>query len=215
MKDKDILEKIGLPSEFLTNKKFEASKVTFDKNTVLFKPGDHCRLFLIVLEGSVRVELTARQGRDTTLYRINPGESCVLTTTALLNSEKYYAQGITETEVTALAITTASFNSVLLEYPSFMQYVLSDYSKKASLLFVLIDRLTSNNILSNVANFLFENKDETDTLTIKQSELAREIGTAREVVGRKLIELEKSHIIMRERSEIKIIDLQKLKAILI
>ncbi len=215
MKDTEILERIGLPKQFLTDKKFEASKVTFDKDTVLFKPGDHCRLFLIVLEGSVRVELTARQGRDTTLYRINSGESCVLTTTSLLNSEKYYAQGITETEVTALAITTASFNNVLLEYPLFMQYVLSDYSKKVSLLFVLIDRLTSNNILSNVANFLYENKDEDNTLTIKQSALAREIGTAREVVGRKLIELEKSNVIRRERSEIKIVDLNKLEEILL
>ena len=53
----------------------------------------------MLIEGSVRVQLTAASGRQVTLYRIEPGGSCILTTSCILSHEHYPAEAIAETGV--------------------------------------------------------------------------------------------------------------------
>ena len=52
---------------------------TFDKGQFLTMEGDECGYFPIVKSGVVRVYKLSENGQEFTLYRINPGESCILT----------------------------------------------------------------------------------------------------------------------------------------
>ena len=52
--------------------------------TQIFGPGDPAEAFLIALTGAVRVEHMGPTGRSVVLYRVAPGESCVMTTPCLL-----------------------------------------------------------------------------------------------------------------------------------
>lgn len=54
--------------------------VSLDAGQTMFHVGAECRQFLMILEGSVRVELASLSGRFVTLYRIHEGETCVLMT---------------------------------------------------------------------------------------------------------------------------------------
>src|SRR3954468_2879569 len=71
-----------------------ATRVDLKAGTVLFRPGDACASFLIVLAGSVRVQLLSDAGREIVLYRVGPGSTCVLTTSCLIGNEGYSAEGI-------------------------------------------------------------------------------------------------------------------------
>jgi hypothetical protein len=52
----------------------------------VFHAGSLCQNYLLVLDGSVRVQVVAHSGREATLYRVGPGSSCVLTTSGLSNA---------------------------------------------------------------------------------------------------------------------------------
>ena len=48
------------------------------KGTVLFRPGQPCRGFPLLLEGAVRVSQTSPGGREIVLYHVEPGQGCLL-----------------------------------------------------------------------------------------------------------------------------------------
>jgi CRP/FNR family transcriptional regulator len=74
-----------------------------------------CDNYLMVASGRIRVQQVSESGREIVLYRIGDGESCVLTTACLLAHERYSAEAITETEVSALVVPRISFERLVAE----------------------------------------------------------------------------------------------------
>jgi len=58
--------------------------VAVAEGQTIFVPGQECTDFLIVRSGTVRVEMLSVNGDATLLYRLHPGDACVLTMAALL-----------------------------------------------------------------------------------------------------------------------------------
>ena len=73
-----------------------ARRVHLPAGAALFRPGDACRQFLLVGTGGVRVDLVGEAGQALLLYRVRPGQSCVLTTACLMAHEPYSAEGHAE-----------------------------------------------------------------------------------------------------------------------
>mgnify|MGYP001813319624 CR=1 FL=1 len=88
-----------------------AKEVTLPRNTVVFHQGDQCSNYLLVLDGAVKVLSRAENGREIVLYRLGAGDSCVLTTSCLFGNVPYPAEGITESEVLALALPATAFKN--------------------------------------------------------------------------------------------------------
>ena len=73
-----------------------AAKVTLPAGTTVFAPGVAAQSFLLVLEGTVRVQQASPGGREIVLYRVTGGETCIMTTACLLSDEDYSAEGTAE-----------------------------------------------------------------------------------------------------------------------
>jgi len=58
-------------------------------------------------------------GHEIVLYRIEAGESCVLTTACLLAYDDYAATGIAETDVRAAAVPRDVFDDLVAQSKSF------------------------------------------------------------------------------------------------
>lgn len=204
----ETLKHIGIQPnhDFIDNCDF----VELPKNTTIFKPYQSCQAYLVVVSGKVKVELTSRKGREVTLYTIDAGETCVMTTASLLNQEDYYAHGITQTEVQAISMPLATFNEAMLKHPAFMKFVISDFAKKTSQLFKLIDNISSHDVLHNLSDYLLRNHTD-GHIECSASQLAKDIGTAREVVSRKLSVLEQQGLIIKQGKDITIVDISALK----
>lgn len=177
---------------------------------VLFSPGDESKAFLILLEGSIRVDLTTRSDREVVLYKVKQSETCLITTTALLESDVYFARGTAETDIVALALPAPDFHAAIAQSPAFSKHIMLDYARRVESLVGLIGRLTSRDVKSDIASKLLAEMDEDGVVRITQAAFAREIGTAREVVARKLAELEAQGILKRERGRIRILDKTRL-----
>jgi CRP/FNR family transcriptional regulator len=105
----------------------------------LFGPGDHCENFQIPLSGVVRVEQMGATGRSVVLYRVGPGDSCVMTTSCLLSSEPYQAYGFAEGNVEAIGISAAGFRDLVNQQAEFRNIALSVFSQRIIELVEVID----------------------------------------------------------------------------
>lgn len=68
----------------------------YPKGQEVFGPRNIPDSLLFLLEGTIRVSQTSENGRDIVLYRVDAGESCVLTTACMLAEEAYNAEGLAE-----------------------------------------------------------------------------------------------------------------------
>ena len=190
-----------------------AQSVTIPASEFVFHSGTPCQNFLLVLDGVVRVQLTSASGREVTLYRISPGETCILTTSCLLSSDRYPAEAITETEVTAYAMPMSKFQSTLNSSEKFRQFVFDSFSRRLTSVIERIEAVTFTSIDTRLAILLLESHESGKDTTATHQELSVELGTAREVVSRHLKRFEASGWITLARGRISVIDAPALRRV--
>jgi len=205
-----LCQNVGLTADLCQRFDIKVNTLTSEKGSVLFKPGDPCNQFLILVRGSIRVELTSRSGRVITLYHMKSGDLCIITTAALLNNQAYYARGVTDSDIQALVISADEFTRAMSASAHFASFIVQNYASRMSSIISLVDRLAVRDPMSGVCQFLVSNQHD-GRVKVTQLELASEIGSAREVVSRKLAHLEKLGYIERRRGEVVIYNEYELK----
>jgi CRP/FNR family transcriptional regulator len=188
-----------------------ARVITVPTATIVFRAGDACENYMLVLEGSVRVQKLAENGREITLYRLEGGDSCVLTTSCLLARERYPAEGVTETEVTAAVLPVADFFRALDQSPGFRRFVFTAYGQRLSDLILLVEEVAFGRIDQRLAARLLELDNGDGAVEATHQALAAELGTAREVVSRQLKDFERHGFIRLLRGRIEIVNSQAMR----
>jgi len=193
-------------------------QVTLPANQTVFKQGDSCGNYLFVLSGSVKVFSRAENGREVTLYRVTQGESCTLTTACLFSQNSYPAEGITETETTALVIPREYFNLGLEQSERFREIVFDQYARRLSEVIHRVEDLSFGHIDVRLARVLLQlasntNQNNPDQIEITHQALATELGSAREVISRQLKEFEKLGLLSLQRGAITLLEPQRMQHI--
>jgi len=172
----------------------------------LFASGDVCENFVIIASGRARVQLSTKTGRDITLFRLDPGQSCALTTSCLLSQSPYYAEGVAETDLEVISIPSSAFREAMQAYPQMMGFLLSDYAVRIADLTTLIDRLTSRDLNLELSELLLAQASSSGEVLMSHKAIAEELGTAREVVSRKLKDWERQKWVKLKRGKLSIQD---------
>lgn len=189
------------------DKLLEKSKlVQVKKDTVVFGPEKAPENLLLLLEGSVRVQQLSESGREIVLYRVNAGDSCIMTTACLMAYEDYSAEGIAESDVTAVAIPRVVFDELISQSPEFRTFVFSAYSKRITDLFLVIEDIAFQRMDIRLAQKILELSKGKDTIKTTHQKLAAELGTAREVVSRLMQELQRRGWVQQSRGTVEILD---------
>jgi CRP/FNR family transcriptional regulator len=180
--------------------------VTIPEGTVIFGPGKAPENLILLLDGTVRVQEVSDTGREIVLYRVHAGESCVLTTACLLAYEDYAAEGIAETDVSAVAIPRTLFDELIATSAEFRRFVFSAYSRRITDLFMVIQEVAFGRVDVRLAQKLVELAGGRDTIRATHQQLATELGTAREVVSRQLQEFHRRGWVTAHRGHVTIED---------
>ena len=175
----------------------------------IFRPGDSARGWIVVESGRVRVGLTADTGREVVLYRLAAGDSCLLTTSALLRQETMLAEAVAETDVSARLVPVAAFERLLAEDAAFRRAVLRNYAERVGELVVIIQDVLFHALPQRLARLLVPRARDGVVETTHQA-IAAELGSAREVVTRALNRFERDGLIRVERGRIVILDADRL-----
>lgn len=177
----------------------------------VFGPGDPCAGFVVPLTGAVRVEHMSEGGRSVVLYRVGPGESCVMTTSCLLNGAPYAADGYAEGALSALILSAAQFRALIEESPEFRSLALGAFSARIVELVEVIDELLLRRVDVKLAGWLAGRASPEIRAT--HQAIAAELGTAREVVSRLLKDFERRGWLALGRGEIALRDRDALSAL--
>lgn len=178
--------------------------------TVLFQDGSECSAYVLVIDGSIRVQKVSEGGREIVLYRVEAGQSCVLTTNCLIAREDYAAEGIAETDVRALVVPAATFRALLGKSEAFRDFVFAAYASRIADLLMLIEEVAFGRIDVRLAGWLRTRAVAPDggsrEIRATHQDIATELGTAREVISRQLKEFERRGWVMLHRGRIEIKD---------
>ncbi len=191
----------------------ESRVMKVPSGTVVFGPGSVPDSLLFLIAGRVRVQQTSESGRDIVLYRVEAGESCVLTTACLLAHEPYSAEGVTETDTIAVAIPRGAFDRLMASSREFREFVLTAYARRITDLFRVIDDVAFGRIDVRLAGRLLSLATEGDELATTHQQLATELGTAREVVSRVLHDFQKRGFVAQSRGRITLLDRSRIQRV--
>ncbi len=199
--------------DILTRK---SAVLSVPEGTVIFGPGKPAENLLLLLEGRVRVQQLSEAGREIVLYRVEAGQSCVMTTACMLAHEDYSAEGIAETGVRAVAIPRAVFDELVSNSLAFRNFIFSAYSRRITDLFRVIEDIAFQRVDIRLAQKLLELARGTDQIKATHQQLSVELGTAREVISRQLGEFQRRGWIGQSRGAVDLLDragLEKLAAL--
>ena len=179
--------------------------------TTLFGPDKSPENMLFLLDGTVRVQQVSDTGHEIVLYRIEAGQSCVLTTACLLAYDDYAAAGIAETPVRAAAIPRDVFDDLVAQSKSFRDFVFAAFSKRITDLFLMIEEVAFQKMDVRLADRLVKLADAEGAVATTHQKLSVELGTAREVVSRQLQEFQRRGWIAQARGRVDLLERGKLE----
>ncbi|MBB5515610.1 CRP/FNR family transcriptional regulator [Rubricella aquisinus] len=168
---------------------------------------------LFLYEGRIRVSQSSDSGREIVLYRVDAGESCVLTTACMLAEEAYNAEGIAETDITAIVLPKPAFDQLASEEEAFRKFIFAAYSRRLIDLLRVVDDVAFGHMDVRLAERLLDLAGDMKEVTATHQQLASELGTAREVVSRVLSDFQKRDMIAQSRGRIALIDKPTLRAL--
>ena len=192
----------------------EAQVVSLPAETAVFRTGNSCSNYLLVLAGSVVVRIITASGRAALLYRVRPGNACILTTSCLLGRNDYPVEGVTEQATTALAVPSPVFHEALDHSTFFRNFVFCEFAQRLSGVIARMEELLVGDIDGMLAKALLSTGSQGPVNKTHQ-ELAVDIGSAREVVSRHLKRFEDRGWVRLGRGTVAIVDgagLRKLAA---
>jgi CRP/FNR family transcriptional regulator len=179
--------------------------VDLPRGHVIFRPGDPAQAFALVLSGRIDVFLTGPTGREILLYTVEPGQSCVQTTLGLLGEEDYAGEALTATDVTAVLIPRALFLSLMDSAPAFRAFVFRAFAQRMQSMMHVLEKVAFQKVESRLAQTLLDLSDS-GTVHATQAELAARIGTAREVISRRLESFARRGWVETDRGEVRLTD---------
>ncbi len=176
------------------------------EGSVLFRSGESVKGYVIVLSGKVSVRLTGPSGRDILLYQVAPGQSCIQSTLGLLGGDDYTAEAVTDTPTRLVLLPRTLFLGLLDSSPGFRRLVFSAFAARMQSMMQLIENVSFMRVEARLATLILDRADAGGILTMTQADMATAIGTAREVVSRRLEGLAKTGCIDHERGVVRILD---------
>jgi CRP/FNR family transcriptional regulator len=184
-----------------------AVEVAAPRGTVLFRPGDPCPGYLLVAQGSVRVSRISATGRVVVLYHVGMGESCILTTACLLSGSDYDStEAVVEQDVRGIQLAADGFHRALAESSGFREFVFRSFGQRILDLSERVDNLAFHPVAARLAQVLLTRCDRDGKVVATHQELAEELGSAREVVGRQLKAFAGQGWLQVERGAVQLLD---------
>ncbi|MCC6249322.1 MAG: Crp/Fnr family transcriptional regulator [Rubrivivax sp.] len=171
--------------------------------SVLFEAGMPCEGFPLVLDGSVRVSMASAGGREIVLYRVSPGEGCVLSGGCLLGQRDYTARGVAETELTLMRIAPAPFEDLLLRCAPFRRFVFDMFGARLAEVMALVEEVAFRKLDTRLARLLVQRGP---VIGATHQDLADELGSVRVFVSRLLRSFEERGWVRLERERVNVLD---------
>ena len=174
----------------------------------IFSEQQACKGFPLLLSGTIKVVKNTAGGREMLLYRVEPGGSCIISSSCLLGHTAYPARGIAETPLSLLMLPTPVFDQLIAENAAFREFVFHLFAERIAELMQLVEEVAFHRLDQRLAKLLLA-KDEPIHAT--HQALAEELGSVREIISRLLKGFSVQGLVALGREQITLLDREGLK----
>ena len=187
----------------------------FIKGQAIHCGGNECIGVLIIKNGAIRTYITSDEGREITLFRLGADDICILSSSCVLETIDFDVSVDAETDCDVLQISTPMFSQLSKEnvYVELFSYQLT--TERFSDVMCAMQQILFTSFDKRLAAFLLEEstKQNTTDIHMTHEQIAKYLGSAREVVSRMLKCFSQEGYVTLSRGDIHILDIQALKAI--
>ncbi|MDA8440782.1 MAG: Crp/Fnr family transcriptional regulator [Peptococcaceae bacterium] len=185
---------------------YDLAPVKLSAGACAFCEGSASASIPLLLKGTIKVMKTAKSGREVLLYRVKPGQTCIIMLSSALGDIPYPATAIVEQDVETLMIPVELYQHWLKHNAAVQSFTYQSLALRLSSVMALVEEIVFKRIDIRLMRFLLEHtSDRQAVLYLTHEELAAELGTAREVVSRLLKNMEGEHLLTLARGKIMLI----------
>lgn len=190
------------------------SDIKYEKGTCLSGSDDSCAGVFLIRSGTLRVYMLSEDGKDLTLFRLNPGEICILSASCVLKLIRFEVLIEAETECRILVVNANFFSDLAARNVWIENFSYKVAAERFSDVMEAIQRIFFLSVDKRLANFLLEEieRNNTNVVPVTHEQIARYIGSAREVVSRTLKSFYVLGAVELSRGGIKIVDKKLLQS---
>ena len=176
-----------------------------------------CSGLYIVKSGKLRLYMLSEDGKEITLYRLSPGDICMLSASCVLQSITFDVYVEAEIPSDCYMINGMAFSSVSNRVLEVKNYALEIAVQRFSDVMWIMQQIVFMSMDKRLAIFLLDevSASGTDMIVMTHEQIARHLGSAREVITRMLKRFSTDGLIEVSRKGIKIIDRKKLRDIVL
>ena len=217
-------ELIGLFEETFPfwNKMSEADRSTFLRSSqyVRFEKGanihdgNECTGVILIKRGVLRLYLLSDEGKEITLYRLFPGDMCILSASCVLESITFDVFVDSEENSECVVLGGCAYEDVARRMPEAKIFALESALSRFSDVMWVMQQILFMSMDKRLAIFLLDEvaKTGTDTVHLTHEQIAKYMGSAREVVSRMLKYFAGEGLLAASRSSgIQLLDKRRLR----
>ena len=178
--------------------------------------GNECTGVILIKSGSLRLYLLSEEGKEITLYRLFPGDMCILSASCVLSSITFDVFVDSEENSECVVVGGCAYEDLSKRMPEAKIFALESAAESFSEIMWVMQQILFMSMDKRLAIFLLDEASKTgsDRIKLTHEQIAKYIGSAREVVSRMLKYFSAEGLISASRSEgIKLINKQKLRSI--
>ena len=183
----------------------------------MMQAGEACEAALLVGKGRVRVFIEGESGRVANLYHVHAGELCPINIGACLRRMGAFANAVSDGPVEAVIISPDKFDKMRDENEELRNWLFEATAERYGEVVALLRNVITLSVDQRLAEYLLVNTQHNGTVkrsvSVTHATLAMDIGTAREVINRRLKTLENSGVLALTRGSIEIRDRHALESI--
>lgn len=190
-----------------------SSLLKVKKNNFVHTTKEGCSGILIIKKGSIRVYTLSEQGKEITFYRLHTGDISILSASCVIKDITFdiYIDALTECEI--IQILPCAFSKVMQEniYLEAITYKLA--TQRLCTVTWAMQQMMFTSFDKRLASFLLSESSRLNSLEIPitHEQIAKFMGSAREVVTRMLKYFSTENYVTLTRGKITIIDKQALE----
>ena len=177
-------------------------EVTFRRGTNIHN-GEECTGVILVGSGSLRLYLLSEEGKEITLFRLFPGDVSILSASCVLDTLTFDVYIDSEEDSRCVVISGCAYEELSRRMPEAKIFALEGAVASFSDVMWVMQQILFLSMDKRLAIFLLDEASKTgcDTIKLTHEQIARYMGSAREVVSRMLKYFAAEGLIRASRSE--------------
>jgi CRP/FNR family transcriptional regulator len=184
----------------------------YEKGENIHGSTGNCTGGILIKSGCVRTYILSDEGKEITLYRLYPGDVCMLSASCIIKAITFDVFIDAEEKSEVFIINSKIFSEISEKNVYVENFALNIAAKRFSDVIWAMQQILFMSFDKRLAVFLSEEAAKTGSSTVKltHEQIAKYMGSAREVVSRMLKYFVAEGIVELSRGGIKIVDMEKL-----